>query len=88
MLVGTVDAAGGTVLPVAGKGAPDFASSEFFDELLFLTGLLSASFRAPAKVVPPVLPPELTEELPDWDADAEADAEAEAEGPAATGADT
>jgi len=76
------------MLPVAGKVAPDFASSLLFDELLFLVaGLLSASFKAPAKVPPTALDPaELTEEPPDWDADAEADAEVEE--PAATGADT
>jgi hypothetical protein len=76
--VGAVDAAGGTALPVAGKAAPDFASSEVFDALLFLAGLLSASFRAPAKVVAPGPPV--------WDAEAEADTVVE--GPVATGADT
>jgi hypothetical protein len=76
------------MLPVAGKVAPDFASSEVFDELLFLgAGLLSASFKAPAKVVPPALDPaELTDAPPDWDADGEAGAEVE--GPDATGEDT
>jgi hypothetical protein len=76
--VGAVDAAGGTALPVAGKAAPDFASSEVFDALLFLAGLLSTSFSAPAKVVAPGPPV--------WDAEAEADTVVE--GPVATGADT
>jgi hypothetical protein len=50
MAAGKVDV-GGTVLPAAGKAAPDFASSDVFDELLFLDDLLPASFSAPANVV-------------------------------------